>query len=472
MAAIDGLLNLLVAQGADVLTLIEGRVPELTRAGEPKPLSMPPLAGELMQRFIDEVRAAGGDRRYTFTGKAGTTVFEVEIEPPHRLCFRRADRAGSAGAAGGAARPQPEPAVVGAGAVTDEPPAASGRIAELIEHAIAAEATDLFVSTATDARMRVAGELHELPHSRFDGETLLALVGLDDARRERLEAHGSVDVGLRVHEQKLRVNLFRHRRGLAAAIRPLRRIRSLAELALPADLAALSELTDGLVLFVGPTGSGKSSTLAALLQHLNQTRSRHVVTIEDPVEFEYEGERCLFHQREVGRDVESFAAGLRAAMRESPDVILVGEMRDSETFAAALTAAETGHLVFSTLHSGNAAMAVDRIIDSFPPHQQLQVRGQLANGLRAVVTQMLLPGAQPGRLVPAVERLHVTHAVAHKIREGRGHQIGDDIQTGRGDGMVTLEASLADLVRRSQITLATARAAARKPDLLRELLQQ
>ncbi|MEW6270893.1 MAG: PilT/PilU family type 4a pilus ATPase [Thermodesulfobacteriota bacterium] len=472
MAAVDGLLSLLVAQGADTLTLVEGKAPELTRGGEPRPLSMPPLGGELLRRFVEEVRAAGARERYSFSGKGGTVEFEVEIEEPHRMCFRRADAAAPAAADATAATSGPATAAPATAAAPRGEPAATGHLAELIGRAIAAEATDLFVSTASDARMRVSGELHELPESRFAEDALLALIGLDDAHRARLDAHGSVDVGLRVHDQKLRVNLFRHRFGLAAAIRPLRRIRSLAELGLPPGLAALSELTDGLVLFVGPTGSGKSSTLAALLQHLNETRSRHVLTIEDPVEFEYVGERCLFHQREVGRDVESFAAGLRAAMRESPDVILVGEMRDAETFAAALTAAETGHLVFSTLHSGNAAMAVDRIVDSFPPHQQLQVRGQLAGVLRAIVTQLLLPGTQPGRLVPAVERLHVTHAVSHKIREGRGHQIGDDIQTGRGDGMVTLEASLADLVRRSQITLPTARAAARKPDLLRELLQQ
>jgi twitching motility protein PilT len=224
------------------------------------------------------------------------------------------------------------------------------------------------------------------------------------------------------------------------------------------------------VLFVGPSGAGKSSTLAALLDHLNRTRSRHVVTIEDPIEFEYVPQRCLVHQREVGRDVESFAAGLRAALRESPDVILVGEMRDSETFAAALTAAETGHLVFSTLHSGSASMAIDRIIDSFPPHQQSQVRSQLAGVLRTIVTQVLLPAVEPGQLVPAIERMIVTHAIAHKIRDGRGHQIGDEIQTGRADGMTSLESSLADLVRRSRISLATARGAARNTDLLRQLL--
>jgi twitching motility protein PilT len=255
-------------------------------------------------------------------------------------------------------------------------------------------------------------------------------------------------------------------------VRPIRRrIRLLAELGLSKDLESLTELADGLVLLVGPTGTGKSTTLAALLEHLNQTRTRHVVTIEDPVEFEYENKRCLIHQREVGRDVESFAAGLRAALRESPDVIMVGEMRDSETFAAALTAAETGHLVFSTLHSGSAPMAIDRIIDAFPPHQQPQIRGQLASALRSIVTQVLLPTVEPGGVVAAVERMVVTHAIAHAIRDARGHQISDRIQSGRAEGMVSLETSLADLVRRGRISMATASAVARNQDVLRGLVQ-
>src|SRR5581483_3948873 len=340
----------------------------------------------------------------------------------------------------------------------------------LIEQAVAADATDLFLSTAADARMRVGMELHEIPASRLGEDDVLELTGLDGERRAQLDEHGSVDLALEVGATRIRANVFRHRGGLAVAVRPIRRIRTIAELGLPADLESLTRLPDGLVLFVGPTGSGKSSTLAALLDHLNHRASRHIVTIEDPVEFEYESDRCLIHQREVGRDVESFAAGLRAALRESPDVILVGEMRDRDTFAAALTAAETGHLVFSTLHSGSAPMAIDRILDSFPPHQQAQVRHQLAGALRAIVVQVLLPAVEPGGLVPATERMMVTHAIAHAIRDARGHQIADRIHTGRAEGMISLDSSLADLVRRGRITAATALSAARNPDIVRQLL--
>lgn len=494
MAAIDGLLGILIGQGADALTLTEGQAPRLTRAGEPKPLSMPPLLPELLGRFIEEVRAAGDGTTYLHDAKGVRTAFVVEIEGTRELRFRRADALGAAPAAPDAAAPGRDepaaPASPATGAVATaapgEPAAAAprrvyaqprpgiaptdGAIADLIRRALDADATDLFVSTSSDARMRVGMELREIPGSRLDESTLLELVALDDAHHARLEKHGSVDLGLHFGDVKLRVNLFRHLGGLAAAVRPLRRVRTLAELGLPSDLEKLTEPIDGLVLLVGPTGSGKSSTIAALLDHVNHTRSKHILTIEDPVEYEYASGSCLVHQREVGRDVESFAAGLRAALRESPDVILVGEMRDRETFAAAMTAAETGHLVFSTLHSGNAAMAIDRIVDSFPPHQQTQVRAQLANVLRAIVTQLLLPAAQPGSLVPATERMFVTHAIAHKIREGRGHQISDLILTGRAEGMVSLEASLADLVRQNRITLATARAAARNPDVMREML--
>ena len=499
MAAIDGLLGIVLAQGADALTLVEGQAPHLARGGEPKPLSMPPLLPELLARFVEEVRAAGDGTTYVHEAKGTRTTFLVEIVEPHEIRFRRADAPAPAGAAVVTAAPAAGPAVreasgspapaasaPGAAALADADPAAAprrpytqarpgiapgeGAIAALIRRALDADATDLFLSTSSDARMRVGMELRDVPGSRLDEGTLLGLISLDDAHHARLEKHGSVDLGLHFGDVKLRVNLFRHLGGLAAAVRPLRRVRTLAELGLPADLEKLTEPIDGLVLLVGPTGSGKSSTLAALLDHMNRTRSRHILTIEDPVEYEYANGTCLVHQREVGRDVESFAAGLRAALRESPDVILVGEMRDRETFSAAMTAAETGHLVFSTLHSGNAGMAIDRIVDSFPPHQQTQVRAQLANVLRAIVTQLLLPAAQPGRLVPATERMFVTHAIAHKIREGRGHQIGDLILTGRAEGMVSLETSLAELVRQNRITLATARAAARNPDVMREML--
>jgi twitching motility protein PilT len=463
VAAIDALLNLVVSQDAESLLLVEGQVPELFRAGERRPLSMPALGGEMICRFVEEVRAAGDGKRYVLEGKGHRTAFDVLLDKAGQMELRRAE-APSVGA------PSPRPAA-GTQSGTDEGRGDLSLIEALVRDAVAREASDLFLSTATDARMRIGVELEEITGTRVPSEAILALAPLGPSHREHLERHGSVDLALELGGARVRANVFRHNAGLAVAIRPIRRIRSLAELGLPADLAGLSELRDGLVLMVGPSSSGKSSTLAALIDHLNRTRARHVLTIEDPIEMEHESLQCLIHQREVGRDVESFATGLRAALRENPDVILVGEMRDRETFAAALTAAETGHLVFSTLHSGSAAMAIDRIIDSFPAHQQGEVRGQLSNVLRAVITQLLLPGTRPGELVAAVERMMVTHAVAHTIREGRTQQIATLIQTGRLEGMISLEASLAEHVQRGRITLATASSAARSPELLREILQ-
>ena len=192
--------------------------------------------------------------------------------------------------------------------------------------------------------------------------------------------------------------------------------------------------------------------------------------LEDPIEFEYEPGRCLINQRQVGDQADSFHSALRASLRQSPDVILLGKMRDPETIAAAMTTAETGHLVLSTLHSGGAGMAIDRIIDAFPPHQQGQVRTQLAGVLRAVVTQLLLPGLREAPLVPALEKMVVTHAIAHSIRESRGHQISSHIQTGRAEGMVSLEMSLAALVKRRLISRETALEAARNGDVMAKLL--
>ena len=226
----------------------------------------------------------------------------------------------------------------------------------------------------------------------------------------------------------------------------------------------------GMVLVTGPTGSGKSTTLASLIEHVNQTSAKHVLTLEDPVELQYTSKRSIIHQREVGTDVESFASGLRAALREDPDIILVGEMRDQDTIAAALTAAETGHLVLSTLHSASAGMAIDRIIDVFPGPKQAQVRLQLAGALRAIVTQVLLPSQHFGR-VPAYEKMIVTTAVASQIREGRVHQIANQIQTGRAEGMTSLEQSLQALLRGGRISMEAAMAVATDPEGLRRALR-
>jgi len=302
---------------------------------------------------------------------------------------------------------------------------------------------------------------------------------LDARRRHVLESAGSVDLPWQAPElddegaRRFRLNVFTQTHGLAVALRPVsRRAPSLAELNLPDTVGNLANANGGMVLVVGPTGSGKSTTLAAMVETVNRTRARHVITLEDPIEFVYQPRRCLIHQREVGTHVESFAAGLRAALRECPDIILVGEMRDRETVAMALTAAETGHLVLSTLHSGSAPMAIDRIIDTFPEHQQGQIRQQVAGSLRAVLTQQLLAGSVPGTRYPALELLTVNYAVGSLIREGKTHQLATQIQTGREDGMIAFEASLFELLRAGRITRDVALAAARSPADLQRRLQE
>ena len=289
-----------------------------------------------------------------------------------------------------------------------------------------------------------------------------------------VHASGSVDfalsVGVGPGASRFRVNLFRELSGLAAVFRPIRReVPTLRSLGLGEELYTLTQYRSGLVLMSGQAGAGKSTTLVALLEQLNRTAPRHIITLEDPIEYVYPRGRALIHQREVGVHVESFASGLRAALRESPDIILVGEMRDHETVRAALTAAETGHLVLSTLHCADAGSAVNRVIDVFPEHQQRQVREQLAASLRAVLTQHLLPGLRASR-VAAYELMRVNVPVAAKIREQRGHQLRTEIQKGRKDGMVPLEFTLARLVRERRVSEAQARRYAHDPRLLDEYL--
>ncbi len=350
-----------------------------------------------------------------------------------------------------------------------------------LRRAVDERATDLIVSSGQGARLRVPGGLVDLPGGAIADDEIAALAEpwLTEPQRGALAAHGSTDFAFVWRDpgaggpgHRFRVNLFRQGGGLAAVFRPVRRDPpALADLGLPESLGRLARYPNGLVLVTGPSGAGKSTTLVALVEQLNREQPRHVLTIEDPIEYEYRSQLALVHQRELGTHVDSFEAGLRAALRESPDVILVGEMRDRATIAAAMTAAETGHLVLSSLHAGSAAMAVDRVIDVFPEHQQRQVRGTLAGTLRAVVTQHLLPSTTPGGRVPAVELMVATPAVASLIRDGKTHQLASAIQTGRDDGMIPLDRSLADLVDAGAVAFETAVAATLDGGLqLRELL--
>jgi twitching motility protein PilT len=268
---------------------------------------------------------------------------------------------------------------------------------------------------------------------------------------------------------RVRVNAFDHMGGCAIAARLVReRVPSLADLALPAEVGNVVDQRDGLVLVCGPTGSGKSTTLASLIDLLDQRRAAHVITLEDPIEYRFAARRCMIHQRELGTHIPTFAAGLRAALREAPDVILLGELRDRDTIAAALTAAETGHLVLATLHAPNAVGAIDRVIDAFPDSAQRQVRHQLAACLRTVITQFLLPRRDGGR-APAIELVPVTPAVCNIIRKGDLHTLPTAIQSGRDAGMIPLERSLAKLLDAGTVAPKVVQRIAADHDLLASL---
>ncbi len=301
---------------------------------------------------------------------------------------------------------------------------------------------------------------------------------LNNSQRKHLEQNWELDCsyGLR-GVARFRVNVYRQRGTYAACLRALGdSIPPLANLGLPPVVEETSRKPKGLILVTGPTGSGKTTTLAALLNHINQTRTEHILTIEDPIEFTYKNEKSVIHQREVNEDTRSFANALRAALREDPDVILVGELRDLETIQLAISAAETGHLVFGTLHTSSAAQTVDRIVDVFPPGQQTQIRVQLSSSLLAVFSQTLckrvrpLPG-QFGRVM-AQEIMINTPAIANLIREGKTAQIYSQIQTGAKEGMLTLDRALANLIQEEAISHAEALLKTTRPEELERLLNQ
>ncbi len=483
MAAIDSLLRVINSQNADALALAADQIPKLSRGGLIQPLSMPPVPAAMLETFASEIftpaqlAEAGpitvdyGEFTATVASTAGGRTLAFKTRP---LGARAAvpPPPASQPAAPPAAPAPPPPA-----GVSISP---SRSLAAWLSRAVEEKAADLIVSARLGARLRLADTLLELQGDAPGDEDLLALLApaLTATNREQLERHGATDLAFvwsaaaGERPTRFRVNLFRQAHGLAAAFRPIRRDPpSLADLDLPETLTRLVGFPNGLVLVVGPTGSGKSTTLVALIEHLNRGTPRHVITLEDPIEYELQSRRALIHQRELGAHVDSFDAGLRAALREAPDVILVGEMRDRATISAALTAAETGHLVLSTLHAAGAAMAVERIVDVFPEHQQRQVRGQLAGVLRAILTQHLLPRSGGGR-VPAIELALATSAVTALIRDGKTHQIASAIQTGREDGMIPLDRSLAERVERRQVTIEAASAVTSDGGAqLRELLR-
>ncbi len=321
------------------------------------------------------------------------------------------------------------------------------------------KASDIHISAGLPLMMRVHGKLMQTIDQPDEKQTAEMLYNLLSAKQQEDFDKGlDIDFAIETSDgNRQRVNIFRQKGKIAATIRLLNNyIPTLNELHMPELLYKLAEEPRGLVLITGPTGSGKSTTLAAMIEHINQTRQDHIITIEDPIEYTYDSKLALIHQRETGRDVTDFAAALRSALREDPDIILVGEMRDYETIMAALTAAETGHLVLSTLHTTGAAQTVDRVIDACPSGNQNQVRTQLAGVLKGVITQCLMPVAGGGGRVAATEILLGTDAVTNLIRENKSHQMGSIMQSGASMGMHTLNMDLMRLMREGTIDRQTA----------------
>ncbi len=319
-------------------------------------------------------------------------------------------------------------------------------IKDILKNASAAGASDVHITVGIPPKMRVNGDLITMDYQRLmPSDTMeIMLQIMNEEQRKRFEERGEYDMSFSIPElARFRLNAYKQRGSVALAIRLVgTEVPSAESLGVPQTVMDLYDHKRGLVLVTGPTGSGKSTTLAAIIDKINNCRDAHVITLEDPIEYLHRHNMSMIDQREIGLDSLSYANALRAALREDPDVIMIGEMRDLETISTAITAAETGHLVLSTLHTIGAASTVDRIIDVFPPHQQQQIRVQLAGVLETVVSQQLIPTADGKGRVAAFEVMHANHAVRNLIREGKTHQLATIMQTNRKSGMVTMDDAL------------------------------
>ncbi len=487
MSAIQSLFRVMTLRDAEAIVLEAGKVPSLRRRGQVEALAMPPLEAQLLSDFaapliegrtVDEWPAI-------VPVTVDDTSYQVTIEkvPAGLRIVVRKGKPMTAKPAPAPAAPVAPPADTSSRAWWASPPArtevavpritaddamntrgtALGRLAQLIGPAVAVArdrgASDVIMSTGQSVRVRVDGQFEPLDLTLDDAELAACVSALGSNTDHSLELHGT----------RVRLNAFDHLNGAGVAVRLIRdRVPTLGELQLPPELGHVIDHRDGLVLVCGPTGSGKSTTLASLIALLDQRRAAHVITLEDPIEYRFAPHRCMIHQREVGTHIPTFAAGLKAALREAPDVILLGELRDKDTIAAALTAAETGHLVLATLHAPSAAGAIDRMIDAFPDGQQRQIRWQLAGVLRTVITQYLLPRRDGGR-VAAIELVPVTTAVANIMRKGDLHTLPTAINTGRDAGMIPLERSLAKLLDSGVVAQNVVKKIASDHDLLASL---
>ncbi len=501
MSAIQSLLRVMTLRDAEAIILEAGKVPSLRRRGQVEAMAMPPIEAQLLADFAGPLTAGRPSSDWPsnlpFTDPDGA-MYSVTVEKAAsglRIVVRQAKKAPAAAAAppplqgpaqtppataatstpsvhagseGKAAtwwaRPRPVPLeAVPPSRALPQLGEGAARLIALLAPAVAIAldrgASDVIVSSGQPVRLRIGGYLETTELVLDDGDLAACVTSLGS----------NTDHGAEIAGTRIRVNAFDHLGGFGVVARLIRdRVPSLAELSLPTEVGAAIDHRDGLVLVCGPTGSGKSTTLASLIDLLDQRRAAHVITLEDPIEYRFTARRCLIHQRELGLHIPTFATGLKAALREAPDVILLGELRDRDTIAAALTAAETGHLVLATLHAPSAAGAIDRMIDAFPETAQRQIRWQLASCLRTVITQYLLPRKDGGRAA-AAEVVPVTTAVANIIRKGELHTLPTAINTGRDAGMVPLERSLAKLLDGGTVSPLVIKKIAADHDLLAAL---
>ncbi len=343
-------------------------------------------------------------------------------------------------------------------------------IAELLAFSVKNNASDLHISAGMPPMIRVDGDIRRINVPSLDHKTVHGLIYdiMNDKQRKDFEEFLETDFSFEIPNlARFRVNAFNHNRGAGGVFRTIpSTILSLEELGCPVGFKEIADQPRGIVLVTGPTGSGKSTTLAAMMDHVNNERFEHILTIEDPIEFVHESKKCLVNQREVHRDTHGFNEALRSALREDPDIILVGELRDLETIRLALTAAETGHLVFGTLHTSSAAKTIDRIIDVFPAAEKTMVRSMLSESLRAVISQTLLKKTGGGRIA-AHEIMIGTPAIRNLIREDKVAQMYSAIQTGQSVGMQTLDQNLQELVARNLISRIDARSKAMNKEMFR-----
>lgn len=345
------------------------------------------------------------------------------------------------------------------------------RIEELIVEAVRAGASDIHIIRGLTPRYRIAGEILSMNQPVLDSQTCEdlchQLAGKDYEEMREME---EFDKSATIEGVRIRIHIFRQQNYRSASLRLLSdQIPELSKLLLPTKVGELTNLSRGIILVTGETGSGKSTTLASMIDAINHREARHIITLEDPIEYIYTPDKSIFNQREVGRDTKSFAAGLKAALREDPDIILIGEMRDLYTIETALTAAETGHLVLATLHTGGAVDSIDRIVGVFPEERQPQIRMQLSMNLKAILSQQLLPDGN-GKRVCACELMIANHAIRNLIREGKTPQIANAMATSGADGAVTMDNAILKLYREGKISQQVAKQAAHDPGYLEKSL--